>query len=180
MKPANKGMLYADGAPIACVTAWDVAWSEDEVRFEGCPCWATGNLALICEADTAELLRKGAFFLRIAPFGEVTGETLIEGDVSLNSVSVSQSVDVAVAAQAAFGGRLRVLHVGLAPELEVVAGTPGWFVTHDGEIPFDLAALRAFGLDQGPTVWLAGQYVVLGDGSNAYWSGSAWEEGTAP
>jgi len=30
------------------------------------------------------------------------------------------------------------------------------------------------------TAWTTGKYVVLGDGSRAYWNGTAWVAGTAP
>jgi hypothetical protein len=30
------------------------------------------------------------------------------------------------------------------------------------------------------TTWTAGQHVVLGDGTRAYWNGTAWTAGVAP
>ena len=60
----------------------------------------------------------------------------------------------------------------------VTAGIPGTFGSNP--IPYDLAELRALGAIGETTAWTVGQYVVLGDGSSAYWDGDSWEAGTAP
>ena len=63
------------------------------------------------------------------------------------------------------------------------AGIPGTF---NGVRPFDLAALIASSItgSGGATAWTTGQYVILGDGSHAYWKGSGatpkWGAGEAP
>lgn len=58
-------------------------------------------------------------------------------------------------------------------------GTPGSFTPGTATVPYDLGDLQALGsLGQGAT-WSAGQYVVLGDGTNAYWNGSSWAAGEA-
>ena len=55
------------------------------------------------------------------------------------------------------------------------AGIPGAFTPAGGVRPYDLAALIEADLDASPgTAWTTGQYVVLGDGSRAHWSGTAW------
>lgn len=57
------------------------------------------------------------------------------------------------------------------------AGLPG---TWNGVRPFDLAALQASGVTATPaTAWTTGQFVYLGDGSKAHWSGTAWAAGAA-
>jgi len=62
----------------------------------------------------------------------------------------------------------------------VTEGTPGSF-TPAGEVPANLAALQALGaLGESSTAWALGSYVVLGDGSHAYWNGTAWVAGEAP
>lgn len=66
--------------------------------------------------------------------------------------------------------------------VSVTAGTPGSFAgpgTSAPALPANLAALKAdteIGtVGYAPhAVWTVGQYVVLGDGSRAYWSGSDW------
>lgn len=64
---------------------------------------------------------------------------------------------------------------GLAAE--AIAGDPGTFGA--GVAPANLAAMT--GTDPHPsTVWDGGQYVILGDGSSAYWDGSVWKAGVAP
>lgn len=57
------------------------------------------------------------------------------------------------------------------------AGEPGEF---SGDVPADLEELQASGIVPSPSdPWGAGQYVVLGDGTEVYWDGEAWVEGRA-
>lgn len=65
----------------------------------------------------------------------------------------------------------------------VQAGTPGNFIPLAATPPADLATLKADpnvgdSAYSGPA-WTTGQYVVLGDDSNAHWDGSAWAAGAA-
>lgn len=47
--------------------------------------------------------------------------------------------------------------------------------------PANLAALQAGGITASPaTAWTTGQFIVLGDGSLAHWTGSAWAAGAKP
>jgi hypothetical protein len=68
----------------------------------------------------------------------------------------------------------------------VAAGTPGNFIPLNANPPKDLAALSAdpavgIGGTAVPTAaWTPGQFVELGDKSDAYWSGTAWMAGVAP
>jgi hypothetical protein len=60
------------------------------------------------------------------------------------------------------------------------AGSPGSFTPANSYGPEDLAALQASAVTASPaTAWTSGQYVTLGDGSLASWSGTAWEAGAA-
>ncbi len=59
------------------------------------------------------------------------------------------------------------------------AGIPGAFTPGTATIPYDLGDLQDLGaLGQG-AAWTTGQYVVLGDGTYANWTGSAWASGEA-
>ena len=58
------------------------------------------------------------------------------------------------------------------------AGTPGVFTPPGAATPANLAAVAA-DTAQPATPWTTGQYVILGDASNAYWNGSAWVAGKA-
>jgi hypothetical protein len=60
------------------------------------------------------------------------------------------------------------------------AGAPGSFTPAGAVAPANLTAMG--GITASPaTAWTTGQYVVLGDNSHAYWSGSAWTgPGNAP
>lgn len=62
----------------------------------------------------------------------------------------------------------------------VTAGTPGTFT---GDRPENLAVLKAdpevgdSGTNKPGAAWTAGQYVVLGNGTEANWNGTAWVTG---
>jgi len=60
------------------------------------------------------------------------------------------------------------------------AGTPGELTPTDSYPPVSFSALEDDPLTASPTTaWTTGQYIVLGDGSYANWSGTAWEAGKA-
>lgn len=65
----------------------------------------------------------------------------------------------------------------------VTAGTPGEFAPGNATLPVNLAALKAdavvgdSGTSKPTTAWTVGQYVVLGDSSQASWNGTAWVAG---
>jgi hypothetical protein len=62
-----------------------------------------------------------------------------------------------------------------------IAGMPGAFEPANATIPINLAELVALGVAADPVAaWTAGQYIVLGDSSTAYWNGSAWTAGIVP
>ena len=58
-------------------------------------------------------------------------------------------------------------------------GIPGVLTPATAVVPYDLAGLTAAGALGETTAWTTGQYVLLGDGSHAYWNGSAWAAGEA-
>ncbi|MFF8845500.1 hypothetical protein ACF08N_22700 [Streptomyces sp. NPDC015127] len=58
------------------------------------------------------------------------------------------------------------------------AGTPGSFTPSGATPPYALSDLS--GVTASPTTaWTTGQHVVLGNGTNAYWNGTAWVAGIA-
>lgn len=60
-------------------------------------------------------------------------------------------------------------------------GSPGGWVPSDATPPASLAALQSAGVTAQPdTKWDSGTYVVLGDGTNAYWDSRGWKAGKAP
>lgn len=67
----------------------------------------------------------------------------------------------------------------------VTAGAPGAFTPAGAKPPFDLNALKndpVLGDAVGPvpaTAWSTGQYVLLGDRSQAHWDGTVWLAGAA-
>jgi hypothetical protein len=71
-----------------------------------------------------------------------------------------------------------VTPLGGEPATGATAGTPGTFTPAGSATPATLAAMDA--IDPTPTsAWTTGQYVILGDASNAHWIGTDWVAGIA-
>ncbi|MFE7198514.1 hypothetical protein [Microbacterium oxydans] len=68
---------------------------------------------------------------------------------------------------------------GSVPATGVNAGTPGSFTPAGAAAPATLAALQALGALGETTAWTTGQYVVLGNSSQAHWDGDSWAAGAA-
>lgn len=68
---------------------------------------------------------------------------------------------------------------GSVPATGVNAGTPGSFTPAGAAAPATLAALQALGALGETTAWTTGQYVVLGNSSQAHWDGDSWVVGAA-
>lgn len=63
---------------------------------------------------------------------------------------------------------------------DATSGTPGTWGPVDSYPPETFADLTASGITASPTTaWVSGEYVVLGDGSEAHWDGTAWVAGRA-
>ncbi|MGW1558314.1 phage tail tube protein [Streptomyces sp. NPDC002144] len=58
------------------------------------------------------------------------------------------------------------------------AGTPGSFTPDGATTPANLAGMSSV-IATPTTAWTTGQHVILGDGSKAYWNGTAWVAGQA-
>ena len=78
-----------------------------------------------------------------------------------------------------WNGTAWVAGVVPSPPTGALAGAPGSFTPAGCAIPATLAALQALGALGQTAAWTAGQYVVLGNASNAYWNGTAWTAGIA-
>jgi len=64
------------------------------------------------------------------------------------------------------------------PATGATAGTPGSWTPAGTAPPADFAAIGS--ITATPQIaWATGQYVVLGDASEAYWDGAAWQIGRA-
>ncbi|MEV4642772.1 hypothetical protein AB0J80_36065 [Actinoplanes sp. NPDC049548] len=71
-----------------------------------------------------------------------------------------------------------VTPLGGVPATGATAGSPGAFTPAGAATPANLAALDE--VDANPsTKWTPGQYVILGDTTNAHWNGAAWASGIA-
>lgn len=66
------------------------------------------------------------------------------------------------------------------PITGITAGAPASVTPVDATRPADLGALTDLGALGNTTAWATGQYVVLRDGSEAYWDGNSWEYGRTP
>lgn len=60
---------------------------------------------------------------------------------------------------------------------KATAGIPGSF---NNDPPYDIYELASLGPLGQTTPWTTGQFVKLGDNSNATWSGVSWVGGIAP
>jgi len=84
------------------------------------------------------------------------------------------------------GGKTVIGSTGTVAVTGVTAGTPGSFQPSGATLPADLPALKAdpvvgdAGSSKPTTAWTTAQYVAVGDGSHAYWDGTAWLVGEAP
>jgi len=69
--------------------------------------------------------------------------------------------------------------LGVTLEPATGADAAGTWTPEGSEAPLTLADMA--GVTANPTTaWVDGQHVVLGDGTSAYWDGTAWVAGTAP
>ncbi|QPB09844.1 major tail protein [Streptomyces phage Sentinel] len=59
------------------------------------------------------------------------------------------------------------------------AGTPGTFSPEGSVVPANLGAMASVIPTPSAAAWTTGQHVILGDGSKAYWNGTAWVSGQA-
>ena len=74
----------------------------------------------------------------------------------------------------------RATAVPAVPPTGVTAGTPGAFTPANAETPADLAVLQGLGALGQTALWNTGDYVVLDDGTDAYFDGTDWQQGRAP
>jgi hypothetical protein len=99
------------------------------------------------------------------------------GDWDQDSSAVVQAVFTDTVPQATIG--LQKVPGGAGAATGATAGSPGTFTPSGATAPANLAAMS--GITASPTTaWTTGQYVTLGDSTNAYWDGSAWQTGMAP
>ena len=61
----------------------------------------------------------------------------------------------------------------------VTAGEPGAFLPSNATVPATLSDLQALGALGQTTAWDEGEYIVLGNSSQAHWDGDSWETGAA-
>ena len=64
------------------------------------------------------------------------------------------------------------------PATGATAGTPGTWTPAGAAPPADFAAIGSI-VATPATAWITGEYVVLGDASEASWNGTAWTAGRA-
>jgi hypothetical protein len=66
------------------------------------------------------------------------------------------------------------------PIVTLTPGSPATFTPTNATRPASLSAITLIGSIGQTTAWTSGQYIVLGDGSEAYWDGNSWENGRKP
>jgi HK97 family phage major capsid protein len=90
--------------------------------------------------------------------------------------AVANPVDAA--GQVAGAYPFAVLQGTVTAATGATAGSPGTFTPAGAASPPNLAAMTGIAATPA-TAWTTGQYVILGDASNAYWNGTAWVAGQA-
>lgn len=66
------------------------------------------------------------------------------------------------------------------PVTAITAGTPATLTPSNATRPGSLAALTLLGALGNTTAWTTGQYILLGNGEEAYWDSNSWESGRKP
>lgn len=82
----------------------------------------------------------------------------------------SRAIDAPVGLRGCF------VNLGI-PITAITPGTPATLTPVNATRPASLAALTLAGAIGQTTAWTSGQYLVLSDGSEAYWDGNSWESG---
>jgi len=115
----------------------------------------------------------------IAIYPSTTSAQAWEGPAHLDA-SIKGGVTSAVTIDATFvanGAWTRTSMVAATSATGV--GSPGGFLPPGAMAPANLAAMSSVTASPA-TAWTTGQYVKLGNGSSAYWNGTAWTAGIAP
>lgn len=117
--------------------------------------------------------------------GKVTvGALLVGGDVNTRITTDLEWKITELTTPVRLGSKL-VIGSAVVAITGVTAGTPGAFVPSNATLPANLTALKAdpvvgdAGTSKPSAAWTAGQWVVLGDSSEAHWDGTAWQSGKA-
>lgn len=116
--------------------------------------------------------------------GKVTvGALLVGGDVNTRITNDAEWKITQLVTPPRLGS---ITVIGSATAITgVTAGTPGAFTPSGSTPPANLAALKAdpvvgdSGTNKPGTAWATGQFVDLGDSSDASWDGTAWQSGPA-
>jgi len=156
---------------------WDYLFPNVKLRLDGDRVVENGNLATVFTGIGTGNMNYG------------TGPNLDLAGVSPAPVSGAfdwkfpQYADrvyaYARATNAPVGLRGCFTNLGI-PLVAIVAGTPATLSPVNATRPADLAALQALGPLGNSAPWTAGQYVLLADGSQAHWDGTAWVAGSVP
>jgi hypothetical protein len=116
-------------------------------------------------------------------FGKVTVQAInVGGDVNTRITSDVSWPITELTMPTRLGGK-KVIG-SATPATGVTAGTPGAFIPAEA-VPASLSALKAdavigdAGTNKPTTAWVAPEYVVLGDASQAHWGGVSWAAGAA-
>jgi hypothetical protein len=101
------------------------------------------------------------------------------GDWTITATRSGQSDNGTRSITSPTGSYTLNLVIPAPPASAASAGKPGSFSPSGAVVPADLAAMSTITASPA-TPWTTGQYVALGDGSNAYWNGTAWSAGESP
>lgn len=120
---------------------------------------ATGCFLAIYPSTGSNVGWEGPAWVDASIKGGVTSAVTIDGTFMANGAWSRSSMVAATGASA--------------------TSTPGSFTPAGAMAPTNLAGLSAVTATPS-SAWTTGQYVRLGDGSSAFWNGTAWQSGIAP
>jgi hypothetical protein len=134
-------------------------------------------------ADPAGLVRwSWSHSLEVVPFSWTPNKSEVPrifGEVQARRLDIGGDVNKRLTSDAEWPIQTGPTFDDAAPTATATAGAPGTFAPTSA-MPADLPALQAAGVTASPaTAWTTGQWVELGDASDAHWTGAAWAAGQA-
>lgn len=168
------------GKPAADNPYWHWVFPYVKVRYEGDREFTNGMLA---NEFTGQALGNGALASTgLNPAISASDDFVIYREALVNPFSYVRT-STAPTGNTLFNGAYPATGADITPFVlatSVTPGSPGSFGPVGATPPSTLSVLQSMGALGETTAWTAGQYVVLGDGTFAYWDGDSWASGIAP
>lgn len=150
-----------------------------KVRFDGDRVFTNG---LLGNAFTGQALGNSSLVTAgLNPAVSATDDFVVYREALINPFTYVRTTGFPSTAPL-FNGSYPTLADTITPFIiptSATAGVPGSFGPTGATAPYALTNLISLGALGNAGAWTTGQYVVLGDGSYAHWTGTTWASGTA-